>query len=169
VCDIRASLDWLQQQGYESLGIAGTSLGSCYALLASAHDVRLRVNVFNHISHYFGDVVWTGLATTHVRQGIEPHLTQEQLREAWRSISPASYLRQFVAADRQAHKKNLLIWARYDPCFLPEFSRQVVESFRSLDLHHEPHALPCGHYTIGRAPFKYADAFLIARFLRRHL
>lgn len=169
VCDIRASLDWLQRQGYAALGIAGTSLGSCYALLASAHDPRLRVNVFNHISHYFGDVVWTGLATAHVRQSLEPHLGQAQLREAWRSISPASYLDRFVATDREAPKKNLLIWARYDPCFLPDFSRQVVDSFRRLALHHEVHALPCGHYTIGRAPFKFADAYLITRFLRRHL
>lgn len=169
VCDIRASLDWLQAQGYERLGIVGTSLGSCYALLTSAHEPRLRVNVFNHISHYFGDVVWTGLATAHVRQGLASHLDQAQVREAWRSISPASYLDQFVATSRQNPKKNLLIWARYDPCFLPEFSRAVLASFQRLGLHHEAHGLPCGHYTIGRWPFKYVDAYLMTRFLRRNL
>jgi len=169
VCDIRASLDWLESAGYRDLGIVGTSLGSCYALLTSAHDPRLRVNVFNHVSHYFGDVVWTGLATAHVRQGLETHLDQAQLREAWRAISPASYLDQFVATSREHPKKNLLIWAKYDPCFLPEFSRRVLESFERLGLHHEAHGLPCGHYTIGRAPFKYADAYLMVRFLRRWL
>ncbi|MGH9414104.1 MAG: alpha/beta hydrolase family protein [Terriglobales bacterium] len=169
VIDIRASLDWLQQQGYDSLGIVGTSLGSCYALLASAHDERLRVNGFNHISQYFGDVVWTGLATDHVRRSLEPFIDQPGLRDAWRAISPASYLDQFTATDRLAPKKNLLIWARYDPCFLPEFSRRVVADFRRLGLHHETHALPCGHYTIGRSPFKFADAFLLTRFLGRYL
>lgn len=169
VCDIRASLDWLESEGYRDLGIVGTSLGSCYALLTSAHDPRLRVNVFNHVSHYFGDVVWTGLATAHVRQGLETHLDQAQLREAWRAISPASYLDQFVATSREHPKKNLLIWAKYDPCFLPEFSRRVLESFDRLGLHHEAHGLPCGHYTIGRAPFKYVDAYLMVRFLRRWL
>jgi len=169
VCDIRASLDWLEQQGYRDLGIVGTSLGSCYALLTSAHDPRLRVNVFNHVSQYFGDVVWTGLATAHVRRSLEPYVEQDQLREAWRSISPASYLERFAAVSAVAPKKNLLIWARYDPCFLPEFSREVLASFRRMRLHHEPHALGCGHYTIGRFPYKYADAYLMARFLRRWL
>ena len=169
VCDIRAGLDWLESEGYGALGIVGTSLGSCYALLASAHDARLRANVFNHVSHFFGDVVWTGLATAHVRQGLETQLDQDQLREAWRSISPASYLERFAALDRVAPKKNLLIWARYDPCFLPEYSREVLASFARLGLHHEARALPCGHYTIGRAPFKYLDAAWMVRFLRRHL
>ncbi|MGH9482848.1 MAG: alpha/beta hydrolase family protein [Terriglobales bacterium] len=169
VCDIRASLDWLEGQGFGALGIVGTSLGSCYALLASAHDLRLRANVFNHISQFFGDVVWTGLATAHVRRSLESHLDQDQLREAWRTISPASYLDQYARTARAAPKKNLLLWARYDPCFLPEYSRAVLAAFRHLRLHHEAHALACGHYTIGRAPFKYADAFFIARFLRRHL
>lgn len=169
VCDIRASLDWLQGEGYESLGIMGTSLGSCYALLASAHDRRLRVNAFNHISQYFGDVVWTGLATSHVRRSLEPHIAQAQLREAWRTISPASYLERFALLDREAPKRNLLVWAKYDPCFLPEYSRAVVASFDRLRLDYETHALACGHYTIGRFPFKYADAFYLTRFLRRHL
>ncbi|MGH9417554.1 MAG: alpha/beta hydrolase family protein [Terriglobales bacterium] len=169
VCDIRASLDWLQCQGYTRLGIVGTSLGSCYALLASAHDARLRVNVFNHVSQYFGDVVWTGLATAHVRASLEPHISQDQLREAWRTISPASYLEQFALTHALAPKRNLLLWARYDPCFLPEFSRQVLAEFARLHLPSQAHALPCGHYTIGRAPFKYADAWLMTRFLRREL
>ncbi|MGH9395012.1 MAG: alpha/beta hydrolase family protein, partial [Terriglobales bacterium] len=169
VADIRASLDWLEQQGHSRLGIVGTSLGSCYALLASAHDSRLKVNVFNHVSQYFGDVVWTGLATRHVRQSLEPHLDQEQLREAWRTISPASYLEPFARLCERAPKRNLLIWARYDPCFLPQFSRAVLAAFRGLGLPHQARGLPCGHYTIGKMPFKYADAWLITRFLRREL
>ncbi|MGH9509260.1 MAG: alpha/beta hydrolase family protein, partial [Terriglobales bacterium] len=57
VLDVRCCFDWLEAQGYSQLGIVGTSLGSCYAFLASAHDPRLRVNVFNHASTYFADVV----------------------------------------------------------------------------------------------------------------
>src|SRR5271170_8016864 len=58
VVDIRCCLDWLESQGYEQFGVLGTSLGSCYAFIASAHDARLRVNAFNHASMNFGDVVW---------------------------------------------------------------------------------------------------------------
>ena len=67
VIDVRASIDWLEQQGYESIGICGTSLGSCYAFLASTHDQRLKVNVYNHCSTHFADVVWEGLSTQHIR------------------------------------------------------------------------------------------------------
>ncbi len=42
VIDTRSCFDWLEQQGFEDLGIIGTSLGSCYAFLASAHDSRIR-------------------------------------------------------------------------------------------------------------------------------
>ena len=66
VVDIRSCLDWLQQQGYQNLGVVGTSLGSCYAFIASAHDSRIRVAAFNHASTYFADVVWTGQSTRHI-------------------------------------------------------------------------------------------------------
>ena len=79
VIDARSCVDWLQQQGYSRLGILGTSLGSCYAFLASAHDERLSVNVYNHCSSYFADVVWTGLSTQHIRQGIEDHISLDSL------------------------------------------------------------------------------------------
>ena len=81
------------------LGIVGTSLGSYYAFLASAHDERLAVNVFNHCSSYVADVVWTGLSTQHIRQGIEGDIGLEQLREVWMAISPANYMDKF-ARDR---------------------------------------------------------------------
>ena len=48
VIDARACIDWLLQQGYERVGILGTSLGSCVAFIASAHDPRVRVGIFNH-------------------------------------------------------------------------------------------------------------------------
>ncbi|HEX9118162.1 MAG TPA: alpha/beta hydrolase family protein, partial [Anaerolineae bacterium] len=59
VIDIRSCFDWLESQGYTELGIMGTSLGSCYAFLAAAHDRRIRVGAYNHASTYVGDVVWT--------------------------------------------------------------------------------------------------------------
>ena len=83
VIDIRSCLDWLQQQGYERLGIVGTSLGSAYAFLTSAHDDRLAVNIFNHCSTQFADVVWTGLSTQHIRQSMEPVISLERARAVW--------------------------------------------------------------------------------------
>jgi hypothetical protein len=92
VVDIRCCLDWLEEQGYEHFGVLGTSLGSCYAFLASAHDARLRVNAFNHASTAFGDVVWAGQSTRHVKQALEEAgLTQERMRALWAAVSPCSY------------------------------------------------------------------------------
>src|SRR5512133_978333 len=92
VIDVRASIDWLIQQGYERVGVLGTSLGSCVAFIATAHDPRVRVGIFNHVSMYFSDVVWTGLSTQFVRKGFGEYVSQNDLRRYWSVISPASYL-----------------------------------------------------------------------------
>src|SRR5208283_2391660 len=83
VIDVRCCLDWLELEGYERLGIVGTSLGSAYAYLATTHDERISVNVFNHCSTHPADVVWIGLSTKHIRQTLEQHLDLERLRRAW--------------------------------------------------------------------------------------
>jgi len=97
VVDIRCCLDWLESQGYEQFGVLGTSLGSAYGFLASAHDARLRVNAFNHASAAVGDVVWAGQSTRHIRQALEEAgLTQERVRALWAGASPAHYYGKFA-------------------------------------------------------------------------
>jgi len=163
VVDTRCCFDWLQQQGYDRLGILGTSLGSCYAFLAAAHDPRLRVAVFNHASTYFADVVWHGQSTRHIRKGLEEQLDVDRLRSLWSAISPMSYFEQFSRWPR----KSLVVYAKYDLTFLPEFSQHVAEQFARHGLDHKVVVLPCGHYTCGEAPFKYLDGWQMANFLRR--
>lgn len=165
VIDVRATFDWLQQQGYESLGIVGTSIGSCYAFLASAHDARIAVNVFNHCSTYVADVVWTGLSTLHIRKGMQDDISLERLREAWSSISPVHYMDKFAAMA----KKSLFIYATYDTTFPVELSLDTVERIRSHNIDAKVVAMPCGHYTIGEAPFKFIDGYHICSFLRKWL
>jgi hypothetical protein len=165
VIDARCCLDWLESQGYDRLGILGTSLGSCIAFITAVHETRLRAAVLNHVSTWFSDVVWTGLSTRHVRQGFGDAVTQDELREMWAPISPASYFDRLVGRNL----KMLLIWARYDTTFLPEFSLQVIEGFRSRGVPHKTLALPCAHYTTGQAPFKYIDGFAMARFAAKNL
>jgi dienelactone hydrolase len=163
VLDIRCCLDWLQQQGYESLGTVGTSLGSCYAFLAAAHDSRIQVAAFNHASTYVADVVWHGQSTRHIRQGMEPQMDIDRLRELWKAVSPMSYFKQFARWPR----KSLIVYAKYDLTFLPEFSKQVVAEFNRHNLDHKVAALPCGHYSMGETPYKYIDGWALASFLGR--
>jgi len=161
IIDIRCCVDWLEQQGYTEFGVLGTSLGSCYGFIASAHDKRLRVNIFNHASTYFGDVVWTGFSTRHVREGIEKVLNASELRQALACVSPMNFFDKFERWPKQV----LMIHTAYDRTFLPEFSRKIADEFRSRKLEAEIRCLPCGHYTLGESPYKYMDAYLITRFV----
>jgi hypothetical protein len=134
-------------------------------VLTVAHDNRVKAGVFNHVSLRVSDVVWTGISCGHVRQMLEPNLTRDQLADAWAVISPASYLHRLARGGLQ----NLLIWARFDTTFLPEYSRAVVDRFRELKVPHRVVSLPCGHYTTGKPPFVWIDGLSMARFLRNVL
>ena len=165
VIDVRSVADWLQQQGYQRIGLCGTSLGSCYAYLASAHDERFHVNVFNHCSTYFADVVWEGLSTQHIRKGIETHITLDRLRPLWEAVSPPAYAQKF--ADKK--KRSLFIYALYDTTFPRHLSEAVIAGARDWNIDHKVVALPCGHYTEGEAPFKFMAGYHIVGFLKRNL
>lgn len=169
VVDIRCCVDWLEEQGYEHFGVLGTSLGSCYAFLASAHDKRLRVNAFNHASTSFGDVVWAGQSTQHVKQALEDAgLSQERIRALWAAISPVSYFDRIVSEEAGGRdKRALLVYADYDLTFPKEYSLQVVAAFRRVGLNFEPRVLPCGHYTTGETPFQYIDGWYMGSFVYR--
>ncbi|HEX3436144.1 MAG TPA: alpha/beta hydrolase family protein [Pseudacidobacterium sp.] len=162
VVDIRCCLDWLEAQGYEQFGILGTSLGSCYAFIASAHDARLRVNAFNHASTSFGDVVWTGQSTRHIRKAFEDTgMTQSLLQKLWASISPVSYMERFAALP----KKVLVVHATYDLTFLRQYSLEVLRSFSELGVDFVSKVLPCGHYTTGETPYKFIDGWYLGSFV----
>jgi dienelactone hydrolase len=163
VLDARRAIAWLAERGYESIGILGTSLGSCLAMLTAAHEPLLKTAALNHISPFFADVVWEGLSTAHVRTGLDGHIDLERLRRIWLPISPFPYL------ERVRGKKILLVYARYDLTFPVRLSRMLVEEFRNRDIAHELTILPCGHYSTGVTPFKWIDGLTLCRFLSRNL
>jgi pimeloyl-ACP methyl ester carboxylesterase len=163
VLDARRAIAWLHGLGFERVGILGTSLGSCLAMLTAAHEPRIRAQALNHVSPWFADVVWRGLSTRHVRQGLDGHIELERLRQLWRPISPWSYL------ERVRQTQTLLVYAAYDLTFPVDLSRSLIEEFQRLGLPHETAMLPCGHYSTGSAPFKFLDGYLLTRFLRRKL
>jgi hypothetical protein len=162
VVDIRSCLDWLETQGYEQFGVLGTSLGSCYAFIAAAHDPRLKVAAFNHASTFFGDVVWTGQSTRHIRAAFEDaEVTQERLRECFLGISPMAYMERFASTP----KRVLVVHATYDLTFLEEFSQDVLKNFNLCGIDYVSKVLPCGHYTTGETPYKYLDAWYLGKFI----
>jgi hypothetical protein len=165
VVDARAAVDWLEGQGYGKFAILGTSLGSCVALIAMAHDPRLNLSVQNHVSPYFADVVWEGISTQHVRRGLEGNITLEELRAVWMPISPKAYLKKLQGTG----KRSLLVHALYDYSFLPRLSRELLRDYVELGLPHSTCTLPCGHYTSGEFPFNIFLGYTMCRYLRRNL
>src|SRR5258708_39622697 len=57
VLDARRAIAWLAAQGHDRIGILGTSLGSCLALLTTAHEPLIRAQALNHISQYSAQAV----------------------------------------------------------------------------------------------------------------
>jgi hypothetical protein len=165
VLDTRAAIDWFEKRGYHRIGIVGTSLGSCIGFLTFVHEPRIKVGVYYHVSSYFGDVVWQGLTTAHVRRALETELSNQDVRNAWLAISPNSYVDRLAGDSR----RGLLISARYDLSFTPELSQML---FRECDRHGtrlDRVIVPCGHYSLGRSPYKYYAGYLLVKYLRKHL
>jgi hypothetical protein len=171
VVDVRSCVDWLQQQGYEQIGVLGTSLGSAYAFIAAAMDERIRVCAFNHVSTQFGDVVWTGQSTRHVKAAFErAGLTQDQVRAMFAGVSPMSFMEQFAESGKAKRafvlpRRSLIIYATYDLTFVREFSVEVVRQFERHGMEHVVKVLPCGHYSTGETPYKYLDGWYMGSFV----
>ena len=163
VLDARRAIAWLHAQGYDRIGILGSSLGSCLSLLTTAHEPLVRAQALNHISPYFADVVWRGISTAHVREGLDGHIELELLRQLWNPLSPANFL------ERVRDRKTLLVYARYDLTFPVDLSRELVRQFERQHIPHELAVLHCGHYTTGVTPFKFIDGLILSRFLKRAL
>ena len=163
VLDARRAIDWLESEGYERIGIMGTSLGSCLSMLAMTHDPRIKAGAFNHVSPYFADVVWRGLSTQHVREGFEGSITLDALRDYWMPISPWPFI------DRIRDRKVLLIYARYDLTFPVDLSRMLLDEFTRRRVPYETAILPCGHYTTGKTPFKFIDGYYLVKFFLKNL
>ena len=163
VLDAKRAIDWLESQGYDRIGIMGTSLGSCLSMLTMTHDARIRAGAFNHVSPYFADVVWRGLSTRHVREGFEGTVSLEALRDYWMPISPWPFI------DRVRPRKTLLIYARYDLTFPVDLSKMLLDEFTRRGVPYDTAILPCGHYTTGKTPFKFLDGYHLVKFFLKNL
>jgi hypothetical protein len=166
VVDTRSAVRWLKQQGYEKIGVVGTSIGSCVGFFAFCHDMTIDAAVFNHVSGYPADVVWHGLSTYHVKEGIGDNLELDELREYWLPISPMAYLERL---SKLPPRPQRYIYTLYDLSFPVDLSRDVMRELRRLKIKHSKAAIPCGHYTLGTKPWVYLDGYKIISFLHKHL
>ncbi len=166
ISDTRASVAWLKEQGYEKVGIVGTSIGSCVAFMAFVHDLRIDAAVFNHVSGYMADVVWHGLSTYHVRESFGDNISLDELREYWLPVSPMAYMQKLAA---QPWRPQRYIYTKYDLSFPVDLSLDTMDALRLNQIPHSEVALPCGHYTLGEKPWVYLAGYKIISHLHKHL
>jgi len=165
VTDARRCLAWLAGEGYGPLGILGISIGSAIAFITMAHDPLIRAGAYLHVSTYFGDVVRTGLTTSHVWEPMSQYISADEIRRFWAPISPFPY----VGRLRNSGRQFLLISGQYDPTFLPEFSNQLFARLRDDQIACEILRLPCGHYSLDRPPFRIIAGWRFGKYLQRAL
>lgn len=166
VLDTRAAVRWLKNQGFERIGILGTSVGSCIAFLAFAHEPDIDAGTFNHVSGYVADVAWRGLSTRHLREGFADDLSLDELREYWSPISPVPFISRLP---RMGRRPMRFIAAKYDLTFPLDLTKDVIAEAKRHNLPVDVVWLPCGHYTLASLPWKAIDAWKIAMFMRKHL
>lgn len=164
VSDARRTRLWLRRRGYRRIGILGSSLGSCMAFLTLASDAGFRVAVLHHVSSHFGDVVWRGISTRHVRAKLEPHVSQAALRRVWAPISPVHFVHR---VPRRTHA--LLLTSRYDLTFPYDLSQGFHRAFRQHARPHHVVVAPWGHYTSGMFPFVAITTGRVMRYLESRL
>ncbi|HXZ12862.1 MAG TPA: prolyl oligopeptidase family serine peptidase [Candidatus Sulfotelmatobacter sp.] len=165
VLDVRRALRWLERQGYNRLGILGTSIGSSVAFITACHEPALRAGAFLHVSRYFGDVVANGLTTMNVWESLQTQVSHDELQRYWSPISPYPYISKLHGSA----KRILAITGRYDPTFWPEFTAAFFQAIRSDGVQFESMSLPCGHYSLGVTPFKHAAGYRFGTFLSQSL
>ena len=155
VQDARACLTWLERQGYDRLGILGTSIGSSVGYITLVHDKRVRAGGFFHVSTYFADVVSQGMTTNHVWEALRHELALDELRRYWAPISPMPYVERGMGANRS----TFMVYGKYDPTFLPELTHQMLRSLRQHGADPRTMELPVGHYSLELPPFSYIAGY----------
>ena len=166
VVDTRAAIGWLKSQGYEKVGLVGTSIGSCVGFFAFVHDLNIDAAVFNHVSGYVADVVWNGLSTYHVKESLKDKVKLEELREYWMPISPMAYMDKLA---QMPPRPQRYIYTLYDLTFPLDLSLDMLKAIKAHKIKHTKTVIPCGHYTLGEKPWVYIDGYKIISFLRKHL
>ena len=163
--DVKRVLRWLEIQGYDRLGIIGTSIGSCIGFITMCHEPAIRAGAFLHVSTYFGEVVSQGLTTMNVWEPMKQYISREEAIRYWSPISPFPYIPKLRGAD----KKILTITGNYDPTFWPELTAQFLAELRQNSVKLEHLGLPCGHYSLGVTPFSQIVGYRFGKFLAEAL
>jgi hypothetical protein len=165
VQDAKRCLRWLEQEGYQRIGILGTSIGSSVGYITLMHDTGVHAGGFFHVSTFFADVVSQGMTTNHVWEGLREHVSVDELRDYWAPISPMPYVQKGMGAKRN----SFMVYGKYDPTFLPELTEEMLQALHEHGAAPKTLELWCGHYSLELAPFSYIAGYRMLKYLRSAL
>jgi pimeloyl-ACP methyl ester carboxylesterase len=163
VIDTKAVVDWLGQRGYRNIGLIGASLGSCVAGVAAAHDSRICASALLLTAGDFGEVVWTGRATRHIKESLSRSIDLEAAKELWSVISTGTFAQALARKDH----KTLIVSGTRDQVVKPYLTNRLVSQLQGVAAACEWRKLSCGHYSMGLFPFSVLTFALVLRFLSR--
>jgi hypothetical protein len=165
VQDTLTAVTWLIAEGHSQIALQGASIGSCVAFLAAAHDCRVNGLFANLMSSYFGEVVWIGISTRHVRDSIEHHLDLAGLRQALMLNSPIAFVDSLERYNPGLIQR--IVSGRFDSTFPFYLTEKMIDALHAARVDFDHRTLPCGHYTLAAFPFRYIDGFYLWDFYRR--
>jgi pimeloyl-ACP methyl ester carboxylesterase len=165
VLEARLAIGWLRHRGYQRIGLVGSSLGSSIATITAAHDRRVGAAALILMASHFGEVVWSGRATRHIRRALEAGLTLDQIIDVWTLISPETYLGRLAA-----HATPVLVLSgRMDEVFPRHLTERFIDQLRDQGIPHRWEIWDCGHYTMGTFPISFYVFGAVVRFLKASL
>ncbi len=154
---------WLRDQGFRFIAVIGVSLGSCIASLVAAHDASVDAAVLALTGGDFAEAVWTGQATRHIRAALEGKISLDELRAAWRIISPDAHVERLAAR----HIPLMLIAGARDEVILPNITARYCDALKALHVCVRTLTMACGHYTLASLPFNLLALCGAVAFLRK--
>lgn len=165
IWDVIHLIDHLETQGFEKFGILGLSVGSFVGAAAACLEPRVQSAVLNLIGSDIAKAAWHGVATRHLREGMEPSISLSDLQKIWQLIDPSEFLR----LRNKNPFQQLVISTRYDQVVDPHLTHDYIAKSRQQNIPTKVIELPCGHYTLGSIPFKWIVGVASMKFLRESL
>ncbi len=163
VVDVRRLTEWLEQNGYNQIGLIGVSLGSCVASLVAAFEPRISKCAVLMTAGDFAETVWTGRATAAIQRACEGHINLKQLQNIWAIISPQNFIDKIVSSDMEL----LMIGCKRDSVVHFKLGMRFSQALSKAGAKLKIRVLPCGHYTLGSFPFNVVMVSMLLRFFRR--
>ena len=163
VLDGRELVAILQRRGYRKVSVLGISLGSWVAGLIAAHEPKVTKAALLLTGGSLADMVWTGIATRHIRANLDGKIALCELRRAWAPLSLESYANRLARPGLELH----LLLATRDTVVLPALSESLVDELDRLGARSHVTRMNCGHYSLALPPYVIRAGISTAKFLSR--